>query len=244
MSIFDNIKSDDSIEGEEDRLGGAALLDSGAYPAKVNLAWVTESSGGAMCINVNFNVDGREVRQRFYATSGRAKGQKNYYETKDGEKRYLPGYNIANALCLLTVGKELQAMDHEKKVIKLYDPQAKAEVPTEVPVLTDLIGQEIILGVLRQTVDKVAKNDAGAYQPTGETREENEVDKLFRHRDSLTSAEIRAGVDEPKFLESWKAKWTGEIRDKSTGGAGTTKASAAGKTGTGGSGKPTESLFG
>lgn len=243
MSLLKSLKTDDTVQEEEDRLGGAVLLDSGVYDAKISTAFVTESAGGAMCLNVNFDIDGKELRQRFYVTSGRAKGQKSYYETRDGEKKHLPGYNMGNSLCLLTVGKELPEMEDEKKIVKLWDPNAKAEVPTEVPVLTDLIGQEITLGIIRQTTDKVTKDASGNYVATGEVREENEVDKFFRQRDKLTTAEIRGGLDEPKFFESWKNKWTDQVRDKSTGGAGATKAAAAGKTGTGSSGKPTESLF-
>lgn len=247
MSLFDKLATDDSIQTEEDRLGGLVLLDSGVYPAKIKLAYVTESSGGAMCLNVNFDVDGKEVRQQFYMTSGKAKGQKNYYETKDGEKKFLPGFNMGNALCLLTLGKEITSVGTENKVIGLYNFDAKKEVPTEVPVITDLIGQEIELGLLRQTVDKVKKDSNGAYQKTGETREENEVDKLFRASDHLTTAEIRGGVTEPKFHKAWVDKWTGVTRDKSSGGGkggNNTSSSAGGTSGTGGGGKPTESLFG
>lgn len=243
MSVLNKLKTDDTIQNEEDRLGGGVLLDSGVYDAKINTVFITESSGGAMCVNVHFDVDGKELRQRFYATSGRAKGQKPYYETKDGEKKYLPGYNMVNSLCLLTVGKELPEMDEEKKVVKQWDPNAKAEVPTEVPVLTELLNQEVTIGVIRQIDDKMAKADDGSYKPTGETREQNEVDKIFREKDKLTTAEIRGGLDEPKFFNSWKDKWTDQIRDKSSGTGGATKAGAAGKTGSASSGKPTESLF-
>lgn len=245
MSKLKNLTNDEQIQDEEDRLGGAALLDSGIYDAKVSMAYVTESTGGAMCLNTVFSIDGRDLRQRFYMTSGRAKGQKSYYETQQGEKKHLPGYNMANSLALLTLGKEISELDTETKMIKLYNFEAKAEVPTEVEVVTDLLDQEITLGVIRQTVDKVQKADDGSFQPTGDTREENEIDKFFRYKDKLTTAEIRGGVTEPGFYDSWKSKWTGQTRNKSSAGGTATNAQTSSALGSkpGGSGKPTESLF-
>jgi hypothetical protein len=90
---------------------------------------------------------------------------------------------MANSLCLLTLGKEISELTTEEKVLNIYSPDAKAEVPTKVQVLMDLLNQEILVGLIKQTVDKTAKDAAGAYQPTGETREENEIDKFFRARD-------------------------------------------------------------
>ena len=245
MSLLGNLTTDSDIKTEEDRVGGIRLFDSGVYDGKISMAYVTESKGGAMCLNVNFDIDGRELRQRFWMTSGKAKGQRNYYETKDGAKAYLPGFNMANSLCLLTVGKEINAMDTDSKMLKLWSPEAKAEVPTEVPVVTGLLGQEITLGVVKQTVDKMAKGDSGAYEPTGETREENEVDKFFRTKDKLTTAEIRAQVTEPGFFDTWKSKFTNTVRDKtrkrSTNSTAKTSSALGGSAGS--AGKPTESLF-
>ena len=133
------------------------------------------------------------------------------------------------------------------KVINAYNKDAKAEVPTKVEAIVDLMGQEILIGVIKQTVDKTKKNEAtGTYEPTGETREENEIDKFFRARDRMTTAEIRAKAETAAFADTWSAKWTGKSRDKSKG------ASAAGTAGMPGrkpaaaaqaAGKPANSLF-
>ena len=152
---------------------------------------------------------------------------------------------MANSLCLLTVGNEISEMDTENKMIKLWNREAQKEVPTEVPVVTGLIGQEITLGLIRQTVDRVAKADDGSYVPTGETREENEIDKFFRAKDKLTTAEIRGQIEEPGFFNAWKNKWDGQTRDKSTQNSGSTSSKVSGAlSGTNrSSSKPTESLF-
>ena len=239
MSLLSALASDTSIAQETDSVGGNAALESGLYECKVNMAHITKSAGGAMGLVLNMSTGNREVRQTLWMTSGTAKGAKNYYE-KDGEKHFLPGFNHANGLCLLTAGKEVSEMDTETKVIKLYSSEAKAEVPTKVEVVTDLLGKLVLVGLIKQKVDKTQKNDQGVYVATGDTREENEIDKLFRAEDRMTTAEIRAQSAEASFVNTWDAKWTGKTKDKSKGvsaNAGTFGAPAASK-------KPATSLFG
>lgn len=247
MSLLANLASDSTIADEKDTLGGnGGPLDSGIYPCTVSMAHVIKSQGGAMGLVLTLKTESnREVRQTLWMTSGTAKGCKNYYENKDGEKQYLPGFVQANALCLLAAGKEVSAMETETKVINLYSPEAKAEVPTKAEVLMDLLGKEIVIGLIKQTVDKTKKNEStGVYEPTGETREENEIDKFFRAKDRMTTAEIRAQAEEAVFVNNWEQKWTGKVRDRAKGAAnglaGVPKlggAPAAAK-------KPTTSLFG
>ena len=93
--------------------------------------------------------------------------------------------------------------------------------------LTELHGQQIIAGVLKQTVDKTKKNDSGVYVATGETRDENEIDKFFRAKDSLTVAEILAQASEATFINSWREKNAGVTRMKAKGASGTAGAPAA-----------------
>ena len=248
MSLLSTLAADASIANETDSVGGGnAPLESGLYPCTVNMAYINKSASGALGLVLNLKgPDNREIRQTLWMTSGTAKGGKNYYE-KDGEKHFLPGFNHANGLALLTVGKEISAMDTETKVVKVYSPEAKAEVPTKVEVVMDLLNQEILVGLLKQTVDKTVKNDAGFYMPTGETRDEDEIDKLFRASDRMTTAEIRAQATEATFAATWESKWTGKTKMKSKG-------AAPGNAGTSGlpkmmgtpavSKKPATSLFG
>ena len=244
MSLLSTLASDDGIAQEKDSSGGNAPLESGLYNCKVNMAYLNKSAGGALGLVLNLQAEGgREVRQTLWMTSGTAKGATNFYTDKNGEKQYLPGFNHANGLCLLSVGKEISQMDTETKVVKIYSPEAKAEVPTKVEVLTDLLGKEILVGLLKQTVDKTKKNDSGFYMPTGETRDENEIDKLFRAADRMTTAEIRAKASEASFAMTWETKNAGVTRNKAKGAA------AGGTAGvpmmpTGGTKKPATSLFG
>jgi hypothetical protein len=185
----------------------------------------------------------KEIRQQLWMTSGTAKGCKNYYEDKNGEKKYLPGFLTANALALLTTGKEISDQDTEEKVVALWSSTAKAEVPTKVPMLMDMLGKQVIAGIIKQTVDKTAKSPSGEYVPTGETKEENEIDKLFQASTRRTTAEIRAGAETGVFIDSWKAKWEGKVKNKAKGGDGSGAKAGAPKPAAA-STKPTSSLFG
>lgn len=242
MSLLKNLTSDESIAGERDSVGNSGPVESGLYPSKITLAYVTKSEGGATGLVLNAKTEsGRELRQTLWMTSGTAKGGNNYYTDKEGAKQYLPGYLAANSLTLLTIGKEIGTLDTETKVVNVYSKEAKAEVPTKVEMLVDLLGQDIIIGVIKQTVDKTVKNDAGVYVPNGETREENEIDKFFRARDRMTTAEIRGQAAEASFIDVWSDKHTGNTRNKAKGVSGVAGAPKA--AGVAGTTKPKQSLF-
>lgn len=242
-NIINNLKTDNAIKDEKDVLGGGGPADSDIYASKVELAYLGQADSGAVSLNLRLKTDsGRELRQQLWITSGKAKGFKNYYE-RDGERHYLPGFILANSLTLLTVGKELAAVvdSAEPKMVKVYSPAAKEEVATQVPVLTELLGQEVYAAVLKQIVDKQAKGEDGQYHPTGETREVNEIDKFFRAKDKMTTAEIRAGATEPTFFEAWKKKWAGQVQNRSTGASGTGNTAASGTASK--NSRPVQSLF-
>lgn len=245
MSLLATLSTDASIAEEKDSVGGGGPLDSGLYNATVSMAYLTKSQGGALGMVLTLKTeDGKDIRQTLWMTSGTAKGAKNYYEDKNGAKQYLPGFNHANSLALLTCGKEISQLDTETKVVNVYSAEAKSEVPTKVEVPMDLLGKEIIVGLIRQTVDKTKKNDAtGIYEATGETRDENEIDKLFRARDRMTTAEIRAQAETATFIDTWDAKFTGKTRDKSKGASGTAGAPKAAGAPAAAAKKPTTSLF-
>lgn len=233
MSLLSTLATDASIANEKDSVGSNGPLESNVYKCTVALAYVTKAASEALGLVLNLKTeDGRELRQTLWMTSGKDKGCKNYYE-KDGQKNYLPGFVHANALALLTTGKEIGQLDTEEKVVNVYSYDAKAEVPTKVNMVMDLIGKEILAGVIKQTVDKTKKNEStGQYEATGETRDENEIDKFFRERDRMTTAEIRGQAEKATFIDTWIEKWAGKTKDRAKGK----------KTGTGIAGAP--SMFG
>jgi len=244
MSLLNDLKIDDDIEESKDILGaGSYVLESGVYQTKIDLAYVDKSKGGATGLNMVFKTqDGRELRQTLWVSSGDAKGNKNYYvNARSGKKELLPGMNIANAISMLSIGKSLSELDTTEKTVKLYDFESKSEVPTKVNVLADLLEQPIDLGVIKQTVDKNVKGDDGKYVASGETREENDIQAVFRHTDGLTLTEVKAKATDPAFRTKWSEKWTGVTKDRSTGAAPANTGSVAGTTGNAGTATP--SLF-
>lgn len=247
MSLLKSLATDASIKDAKDSVGGNGPLASGLYPTKVALAYLNKAASGALGLNLTLKTeDNREIRQTLWMTSGTAKGGNNYYTDKAGEKQYLPGFVLANHLAQLTTGQEISELDTEQKVVNVYSFDAKAEVPTKVDMIMDLIGKDIVTGVIKQIVDKTMKNEAtGNYDPTGETREENEIDKFFHAETKKTVAEFKAKAEEATFAGIWEQKWAGKERNKSKGAAigGTAGAPKTAGAASAGTKKPTTSLF-
>lgn len=246
MSLFANIEESNDIKESGDVLGGGAVRDSGIVDFTVKNAYVQPAASGAIGVVLTLVDDnGVELRSTEYITSGREKGGKNFYE-RNGEKHFLPGFTLINDLALLTTGQSLTALEPqiEEKVVPIYNFEAQKEVPTKVPVIMPLIGQKVKAGVLRVTEDKSKKADDGKYYPTGETREKNELNKLFHAETGMTVTEYKAKAEEASFMQAWADKNTGRVVDKtSKDGA---KAPAAMKgAGTPAAGAPARpSLFG
>lgn len=210
MSALKNLKTKANVEQDKDRLGGGSyILDHNIYLSSIEHAYISTSDSGAMALNVKFNteVDGQQktFRAQWWMTSGKDKGCKNTYE-REGKEYYLPGFNQANHLCLLTTGKEIGDLETETKTLKIYNAEAGGEAPTDVDAITELFGEKVYVGLLRTIVDKTSKETG--YQPTGETREQNEVDKLFHAESKQTVAEALA-EGEPVFFEQWTKKYVG-----------------------------------
>lgn len=238
MSILANLKTDSSIQEATDFIGGGRIDETGIYDCTIEHAYLEEAASGALGVTFRMKTsDGKSFDDTQWVTSGSAKGKKNYYE-KDGKKHYLPGFTVVNDICLLSVAKELSevAADLQKKVIKLYDYTTKKEVATEVNMVMPLLGQTVKLGIVKNIVDKTVKDAAGNYVPTGETRNEMVVDKVFRARDGKTRTEILAQAEEATFINSWSERNKDRVVNKSKG------ASAGVTTGTA-MAAPSKSLF-
>jgi hypothetical protein len=209
MSLFSKLTTSNEIQEDKDVLGGSKFQpwDSNAYDTVISLAYVDESKGGALSVNFTFNTpEGKELRQSIYITSGKDKGQLNYYTDKEGNKKYLPGFTVVNDICLLALGSELSEVETETKTISLYNYDAKKEVPTKKEVLVDLLGKDITLGILQVIQDKYNKPD--------ETVTVNEISKVFRTEDKFTVNEIKASESEAKFYSLWVEKNAGKTVNK------------------------------
>lgn len=217
MTMFANLAKDPEIKDEErDSLGGFSTPESDIYGATIKVAYVTTAASGAVGVNVVFTLaDEREHRETLWVQSGKAKGGNNYYLNQKGEKKYLPGYLMADSLCLVAAGQPLSAQATEDKILNLYSAEAGKEVPTKVPVLMGLVNKAVVVGLIKKIENKNKKNAAGQYEATAETREVAELDKAF-DAEGFTITERKAGATEPKFVEAWKKKWQGQTKDVRT----------------------------
>jgi len=205
---LDLLNIEEGVEQNEDFVpGGDFNLDTDIYPMVVDMAYFGESKGGAMNVTARFKeVDGKRTHQEvFYVTSGKAKGQKNTYTAKNGTVRLLPGMESMNQLSVITTGKKISQLTPEEKVVAIYNYEAKKELPTKVAAITEMIGQEVQVAIVRKRENKRVKvgND---YVPSADERVFNEATK-FLHTDGHTVAEKLA--EDPDT--AWKTKWKNDF---------------------------------
>lgn len=241
-NIFSKAKPAAKAEVEDDFLGGGGVLDTDIYPAEIKYAFIGKAANSdarnlTLCLKVNGK---REVTRQIWMTN--RNGDVTYKDKKTGEAKNLPGFNQVNSLCMLIASKEVGDMDVEEKTLNLYDFESKTEVPQAVVCFTELHGEKIHVAIQRQTVDKTEKNEAtGDYEPTGETRDQNEFIKFFPEDRLVTISEVAYFVkslggdfeevlsdgdlgkaiakmeDDGDYAHKWLDKNRGQTYDKSTG---------------------------
>lgn len=208
MSI-NQLKIDNDVDkGNPDSLGGSYTKDTGLYPCTVDMAYMGKSKGGALSLNLHLKLasDKSIIRQTLWVTSGDKKGNKNYYLNQNGKKFLLPGMQLADQLSQITTGKPMSELSAETKTIKLWDREASAEKPTDVPVLTEMLGKPVLIGLLKRRENRNVNDGSGNYIPSKEERIYNEIDKFF-HPDGFTVTERNGGAEEAKFHQQWAAKY-------------------------------------
>ena len=212
MSLFANVKND-GMEEVKDTLGGGGsfTVDSDIYQMEITVAYITQSASGAMAVNLEGKLDnGSDYRETIYVTN---RNGETFFE-KDGKRVPLPGYTRINDICLIATEKEMVQQEHDNKTLALYDFESKKEVPREVPVLIDLVGQTVAVAIQKVRENKTKKNEStGKYEPINEAREKNEIVAVFHPELKVT---VREAMDErePDFWDKWIEKNQGEVYDK------------------------------
>ncbi len=212
---FDNLTNSEELAEQTDSIGGRYIFSSDIYDAVISCIYLTESKNGAMGAVVDLKINGKDFRETVWFTN--KKGENFYLSKTDGTKQGLPGWNLLDALSMLSIGKGFkQALaSREEKVVKVFNFDLKKEVDTNVPVVMDLINAKIKVGILDQIVNKQEQNNQGEYVPVDETREENTISAVFNPETLKTFAETKKGAD-AKFFEDWLKKYkTGAPFDRS-----------------------------
>ena len=162
---LDLLKIDSDVENTNaDVRPGGFTLPTGLYPMVVEVAYMSKANSGAIALRVHFKAaddSGATLRQAFWVVSGNAKGNKNYYVTKQGKKRLLPGMEQANQLAMITTGNPLGNLSSEKKSVKLWNRDAGEEVPTEVDCITKMHGQKVLVGIHKIRDNRVTPDSSG-----------------------------------------------------------------------------------
>jgi hypothetical protein len=215
MSISQLAITNDIETTKVDTLGGEYIKPTGLIHCIVDMAYLSKSSTGAMSLNLHLrNAEDKSItRHTLWITSGDKKGNKNYYINKNGKKFLLPDMVKADQISKITAGKPMSELTAENKTIKLWDFNASAEKPTEVPALPEMIGQPLMVGLIKCRDNKRVNDGSGNYVPTRDERFSNEIDKVF-HPNRFTVTEKEAGAEEAKFANQWEEKYDSEyVRD-------------------------------
>lgn len=244
MGLFDKLGTE-GLEKTEDRVGGGfSVLDTDIYKGKLKAAYAGKSSGGAMSITLLFNPEGqREYRETVYITK---KTGENFY-VKDGKKYPMPGFSLIDDLCLILTEEPLSAQETEEKVVNVYNPDEKKELPTSVQMLTGLLDKEISFAI-QKVLENKSVQQGNDYVDTAETREINNIVKAIHTASGMTILEAREGKEEPVYGPKWLEKNKGQVYDKRTikdgAGAPGRPAPNRGAAPAGGESAPRKSLFG
>lgn len=215
MSLFAKL-TNEGLQETEDRLGGSyGPIDSDVYLGTVKMAYAGESAGGAKSVSLILDINGKEYREIFYITN--KKGENFFFNKDDKSKKVpLPGFTTIDDLFLICLEQPIAEADWEEKVVKIYDYEAKKELPKSVMVPVELLGKSAYFAITRNLEDKNAKDASGEYVPTGEVRETNTIEKIFHPEMKVTVPEARNGK-EADFMPRWIERNKGIVRDKTAG---------------------------
>lgn len=229
--MFNNLKDDNlDVESSVDSLGGGfSRAETGLYAATIKQAYGITSNGGALGVHLEFDIGTNNPYTETIYVSNR-NGQ-NYWTNDKGDKMPLPGYTLVNDICLIATGSPLSEQKSQNKLVKVFDFESKSEIPREMPVLVDLIGGKVTLGIHQIRANKQIKGDDGKYHPTSEEQITNEINKAFDTETKLTVHEARQDK-EAEFYDAWDAKYGNKQVDKYKEVSGNGRPSARNNTGT------------
>lgn len=215
---FDHLRKQDDVTEEGDVIY-SSIFATDVYPFTIDMAYADESDKGAAFLSLSLIADdGRTLKQTIYFTSGDEKDNDITYPVRKngkptGERKYLPGYILCSDLHeIITDGVELADMNTESKLVKVWDKESNTEKPMEKPVLVDLIGNKVKLGIQHQSIFKSVNKD-GKYVETDEIIQRNEIAKVFDIETDQTVSEIKAEED-AAYMEKWLSSYKDRVFDR------------------------------
>lgn len=186
-------------------------VDSDVYGAEIKMAFAGQSAGGARSVTLQLKLDnGKDYSETVYVSNREGK---NIYK-KDDKEFYLPGFLLINNIAIMATEKNLfDLAEHvETRTVKIYDYDAKKELPQDVPAIIPLIGKRIMVAILEKEEPKTALNTTtNKYEPTGEYRIKNEMVKVFNPDTKQTAPEMR-DEKEAAVYASWIEENKGKVK--------------------------------
>jgi hypothetical protein len=210
MSNLFGTAASGKVEAEKDF--SKRTLDSDIYGATIKMIFVGQAKSGARNVTIQLKTaDGKDYSETIYVTN---KEGKNTYE-KDGKEFFLPGFLLVNNLAIMTTGKGLHDFvedDIETKTVKLYDYDAKKELPTDVQAVVPMIGKQVMVAILEEEFAKSKLNESTKkYEPTGEYGVRNVMVKAYNPETRQTAVEMRDDKEAAQ-ADSWLEANKGKLK--------------------------------
>lgn len=216
---FGNLNND-GLEKPKDTLGGGGFtVPSDIYLAEVMEAFAGQSSGGAASFTLTFALpEGKKHTEILYVTN--KQGQNYFLNKSDQTKKVpLPGFTVANDLCLATLECELKDLQFETRTIKQRNFETKQDELKDVAMAVDLIGKKVKLGLLLEIHNKKSRQPDGSFVETADVQKKNAIDKIFHPTLDVTILEAMSGSTEPHFMKGWLERYKGKEIDRRKAGA-------------------------
>lgn len=179
---------------------GSSLLETGLYQATVKHVYITQSKSGTGVANVILTVDNKDIKvEPLYISYADTKSP-----VRDG--KVIPGFITINALSEIVTGKPFSEVvnNAQKKALMLYDFETKTDKPTEVPVVVELSGKKVGVGITKLHKHK-RKEVNGKWYPTTDMFHVNEIHRFYDVTTGQTASEKKKNA-EASYGKNWLEK--------------------------------------
>lgn len=217
MSLF-GTGATNAANVEKEKDFSKRTLDTDIYGATIKMIFAGQAKSGARNVTLQLKLaNGKDYNETIYLSN---KEGKNTYE-KDGKEFYLPGFLLVNNLAIMTTGKGLfdLAADVETRTVKLYDFDAKKEVPTDVQAIVPMLGKQVLVAIQEEEFEKTKLNEATKkYEPTGEVGVKNVIVKAYDVETKCTAVEMRDDKEATQH-DAWLETNQGKLKKVEVKGA-------------------------
>lgn len=211
MQDFLNINRGGAVQSTEFIGGGRELFDSGVYNTKIKQAYLDQYDSGARFCSVTLEINGKDYEERLLLTNAKGEG---FWTDRDGNPQQFGGLTRLDELSFAAGFPNTQASGINPGIIRAWDKDAKAFVLRQhATVLTGITGKQVQVALIKLTQNKQKKNlNTGKYDKLNEREDINQIDK-FANLSKQTQLEAVKNINPPMFMDTWSAKWTGNIKD-------------------------------